>query len=157
MARCVPVAMAAGLACILWGSAAEAAHCRSGQYYRPSRGICVSERAFRRDVQRAGHHAVRGGRRLARHGRNVRIVYVEREVPVYVERPARREAFVPKPALVALASADADTIPATTGSVGAPVAAVPEQAPPVSLPYVTGGLQSLNPLPPKPKGWEWQR
>lgn len=151
MASCVPAVMAAGFACILWSSAAEAAHCRSGQYYRPSRGICVSERAFRRDVQRAGFHAVRGSRRLARHGRGLRIVYVEREVPVYVERPVRREK-VPQ---ITLASADADNVPATTGSVGRPEPA--PEASTVPLPYVTAGLQSLNPLPPKPKGWEWQR
>ncbi|MDR7039238.1 hypothetical protein J2X36_004011 [Methylobacterium sp. BE186] len=155
MASSAPAVWAAGFVCLLGISTAEAAHCRSGQYYRPSRGICVSERAFRRDVQRAGFHAARGGRRLARHRRGVRVVVVEREVPVYIERVVRRE----KPAPVALASADPDILPVTTGSVApAPAPAQePEPALAVPLPYVTGGLHSLSPLPPKARGWEWQR
>ncbi|WP_336487756.1 hypothetical protein [Methylobacterium nigriterrae] len=172
---------AAALGCFMGMPSAEAAQCRPGKLYRPSRGICVTEAAFRRDVGRVHRH--RATRHAGRRHERVKVVYVERKVPVYVEREA------PHPAPAEAAKAPAGPVKAPAESVKAPVAATqtaaavpPAPVPPVAspqaaapamaearppeaevrtiaaaIPFETVGKQSLNPLPPRSRGWEWVR
>ncbi|GJE42085.1 hypothetical protein [Methylobacterium soli] len=176
----IAVAVAA-LGCLAGIQAAEAAHCRPGKYYRPSRGVCVTEAAFRRDVRHVSHQ--RASRHAGRRAERVRVVYVERPVPVYVERAAPRpaqtaEAVAPAPVVAAAAIAAAPVAVATqnVAPVAGPVASAQQvaavQAGPApaasgpaeaeirtiaAIPFQAVGQQSLNPLPPRTRGWEWSR
>ncbi|GJD66457.1 hypothetical protein MPEAHAMD_6655 [Methylobacterium frigidaeris] len=151
------VAGATALACFSWMPTAEAAQCRLGKFYRPSLGICVSQAAFRRDVGDVVRHR-RNAKHLARRMERVRIVSVGRRIPVYLERGKTTSA---------MGTASASAAPATAvASVGdSPLAtnvdhrSVEPEPRPASLPipYEMAGKQSLNPLPPAVKDWEWAR
>ncbi|KAB1071624.1 hypothetical protein [Methylobacterium planeticum] len=183
---------AAALGCLAGIQAAEAAHCRPGKFYRPSRGICVTESAFRRDVRQVSHRQ-RASRHAARRAERVRVVYVERPVPVYVERAAPHPAETAPPAIVrapttpvpapiaqvapaqvapaqlvstqvATPQAAATHAVATQAASAQPAPAPAATRPPetevrtiAAIPFEAVGQQSLNPLPPKTRGWEWSR
>ena len=155
---------AAALGCLAGIQAAEAAHCRPGKYDRPSRGVCVTEAAFRRDVRHVSHRQ-RASRHAAQRAERVRVVYVERPVPVYVERAAPRpaqaaEAVAPAPVTTVQAAPVATAQVAAVQASPAPAEPRPQEAeirPIAAIPFQAVGQQSLNPLPPKTRGWEWSR
>lgn len=146
------------LTCFSCMSTAEAAHCRPGKFYRPSLGVCVSPAAFRRDVGHAVRHHRTAAKHLARRMERVRIVYVERRVPVYLEREKATPAAgtAPTSVIPVTTVASASDSPLATKVDHRPVEPEPRTSI-LTMPYEMAGKQSLNPLPPAAKNWEWAR